>query len=87
MLVKLGFQIKFYSIVTSSNRFNVPFDVLVLLNALDIVYVYHRKQVNKNSYCADDEPPEQSLMIQVVGDHAGRLEEEHRVVTTDILGQ
>ena len=49
MLVKLGFQIKFYSIVTSSNRFNVPFDVLVLLNALDIVYVYHRKQVNKNS--------------------------------------
>ena len=47
LLINVSPNIEFYCVISSSDRFNIPFHIFILLDTFDVVYEYKGEQVDE----------------------------------------
>ena len=82
VLVQRLLEIEFYRVITGRNCLYIPLDVLVGLNALDVVDIDDGEQVYEDAQTAHDQSSQVARIPLSWIYEAGYLDEEHRVVTT-----
>lgn len=85
MFIQRFFEVEFDGVIASGDGLHVPLDVLVGLDALDVIDVDDGEQVDENAQAAHDEAPQIARIPELGFDDAGHLYEEHGVVATRIV--
>jgi hypothetical protein len=79
-LVSFRFEVELHRVITSGDGFDVPVDVVIDLDALDIIYVKHCEEVHEHSHGTAVETEDKSVDLHLLGDQAWTLYEEEGII-------
>lgn len=85
VFVLLIFKIELNCVVTSSDSFDIPVNILGLLNTLDVVEVDHSEEIDENGDAADEKTEDLSESGVFGWDSARSLDVEEGFVATESI--